>query len=60
MLFISTPSTFPQSHAISVVAFSVSPVWNKMFSMGISVANEKIFSTADRILKMTDSTRYFL
>ena len=60
MLFIATSSTCPQSHAISSVALSVSPVLNRMFSMGTSDMNEKILRMADRMLKTTDSTRYFL
>ena len=58
MLFISTLLAFSVYHAISSVAFSVLPVLNSMSSMGMSVAKEKMLSTADRMLKIIDSTRY--
>ena len=49
-----------QSHAMTLVAASASPVWNSICKMGINAANEKMLSTADRILKHTDSIRYRL
>ena len=35
-------------------------VWNRMFRIGMMVMNEKMFSSADRMLNTTVSTRYFL
>ena len=60
MLFIATVVRCSQSHSISCVAFSASPVLNRMFNMGMSVMNEKIFSMAESILNTIDNTKYFL
>ena len=60
MLFISTFWIFAQSQAITAVAVSASLVWKRICRMGIRAANEKMLSTAERMLNTTDSTRYFL
>ena len=60
MLFISTAWMFAQSQAITLVAVSASLVWKRICRMGMRAANEKMLSTAERMLNTTDSTRYFL
>ena len=60
MLFISTAWMLAQSQAIRLVAVSASLVWKRICRMGMRAANEKMLSTAERMLNTTDSTRYFL
>ena len=60
MLFIATVSMCSQSHAISRVALSPSPVLKRMLSIGTSDINENTLRMADRMLNTTDSTKYFL
>ena len=60
MLFISTAWMLAQSQAITLVAVSASLVWKRICRMGMRAANEKMLSTAERMLNTTDSTRYFL
>ena len=54
---MSTACALPQSQAISSVAASASPVWNNICRMGMRAANEKMLSTAERMLNTTDNTR---
>ena len=58
MLFIKV--SLSSAHGMRLVAVSASPVLNRICNMGMSVANEKMLSTADRMLNSTDSARYFL
>ena len=60
MLFISTAWILAQSQSIRLVAVSASLVWKRICRMGMRAANEKMLSTAERMLNTTDSTRYFL
>ena len=60
MLFISTSFTLASPNAMSDVALLASPVLNRICNMGMSAANEKMLSTAERMLNTIDCTRYFL
>ena len=60
MLFIKASFRLAIVTGMRWVARAVSSVWKRMLSMGMSVANEKMFSTAERMLNSTLSARYFL
>ena len=51
-------SVLPQ--AIYGTGLAASLVLKSMFNMGMSVANEKMFNIADKMLNTTDKAKYFL
>jgi hypothetical protein len=51
---------FVQSHAISDVAASASPVLKIICRIGMRATKEKIFNIIERMLNITDAIRYFL
>ena len=60
MLFVSTSFMSALPIARSTGCVSVVSILNRILSIGIIARNEKIFNIAERILKITVRTRYFL